>query len=92
MILAILVVLFAVFIILGIPMAFILGLVPAAYFLLSSGSIPSIIIPQKIIGGCPSFTLMQVEAPTPTAAPKAAERFIRGNVIPRPAIASGPTT
>ena len=60
MILGILVALFALFIVLGIPMAFILGLVPAAYFLLTSGSIPSIIIPQKIVGGCTSFTLMAI--------------------------------
>ena len=60
MILAILIILFALFIVLGIPMAFILGLVPAAYFLLNYGSIPSIVIPQKIIGGCTSFTLMAI--------------------------------
>lgn len=60
MILAILLALFAIFILLGIPMAFILGLVPAAYFLLNNGTIPSIIIPQKIVSGCTSFTLMAI--------------------------------
>ncbi|WP_298034062.1 TRAP transporter large permease [uncultured Dysosmobacter sp.] len=60
MILAALLVLFAVFILLGIPIAYILGLVPVGYFLLSSGSVPSIILSQKIIGGCTSFTLMAI--------------------------------
>lgn len=60
MILATLLFLFALFILLGVPMAYILGLVPAAYFMLTSGTIPSIIIPQKIVGGCTSFTLMAI--------------------------------
>ena len=34
---------------------------------------------------------MNVEAPTPTAAPKAADKFIRGKVIAKPDIAIGPT-
>ena len=60
MILAILLCLFTLFILLGVPMAYILGLVPAAYFMLTNGTIPSIIIPQKIVGGCTSFTLMAI--------------------------------
>ena len=35
---------------------------------------------------------MAVEEPTPTAAPKAAERFMKGNVMARPDMASEPTT
>ena len=33
-----------------------------------------------------------VDQPTPIAAPKAALKFMKGKVMPRPAIASGPTT
>lgn len=35
---------------------------------------------------------MLVDAPMPTAAPKAAERFMKGKVMPNPAMASVPTT
>ena len=34
---------------------------------------------------------MHVDAPTPTAAPKAPLRFMKGKVMPKPAMASGPT-
>lgn len=40
---------------------------------------------------CPNFTLMAVDAPTPTPAPKAAVRFMKGKVMARPEIAMAPT-
>ena len=35
---------------------------------------------------------MVVEAPMPTAAPKAPDRFIKGNVMAKPEIPIGPTS
>ena len=40
---------------------------------------------------CPNFMATKVDAPTPTSEPKAAAKFIRGNVTANPAIANGPT-
>ena len=40
---------------------------------------------------CPSLTEMSVEPPTPTIAPKAAERFMMGKVTARPDRASEPS-
>lgn len=51
---------FAILVLLAVPIAFVLGITPAAYFLLDTGSIPSIIFPQKMISGTNSFVLMAI--------------------------------
>ncbi|MCF2665191.1 TRAP transporter large permease [Oscillibacter valericigenes] len=54
------VVLFVALVLIGMPIAFILGVIPMAFWLVTGGSIPSIIFPQKMFSGISNFVLMAI--------------------------------
>ena len=55
----IIIVVFLILMLMGIPIAFVLGLTPFFYWIIEGG-IPSIIFPQRMFSGSSSFVLMAI--------------------------------